>query len=283
MSKLEDKKKRIMQESLKLFAEKGFHTTSIQEIASTSEVSKGAFYIHFDSKDDLLVEIFKYYSETIMEKLNRMEHSSDDPFETFTNQIAAFLDLYKDHKEYLLMHFRDNIHLGDKMDDLIRSLHKQSYDWMEERLRNIYGSQLSVHMTDIIIQVDSLLSGYFKWIAIHHLDFDSTHLASYITHHINLMIQDVLQENAPPIFQYQDLTQFNEKDELAIQENIDALYEKIARLSEQDKQEAKEAIQVLEEERTKQKPKRIIIQSMLQHLETHEELQAHVQNIKKYL
>ncbi|UOQ87058.1 TetR/AcrR family transcriptional regulator [Gracilibacillus salinarum] len=283
MSKLEDKKKRIMQESLKLFAEKGFHTTSIQEIASTSEVSKGAFYIHFDSKDDLLVEIFKYYSETIMEKLNRMEDSSDDPFEAFTNQIAAFLELYKDHKEYLLMHFRDNIHLGDKMDDLIRSLHKQSYDWMEERLSNIYGSPLSTHMTDIIIQVDSLLSGYFKWIAIHNLEFDSSQLASYITHHINLMIQDVLEQQAPPIFHYQDLTQFNEKDELAIQENIDALHEKITQLPQQDKQDAQEAIQVLEEERTKQKPKRIIIQSMLKHLETHEVLQSHVQNIKKYL
>jgi AcrR family transcriptional regulator len=47
-----------MNTALELFAEKGFTNTSISLIASTAKISKGLLYNYFESKEDLLMEIF---------------------------------------------------------------------------------------------------------------------------------------------------------------------------------------------------------------------------------
>ena len=49
---------RILRAAVKLFAEKGFDATTVQEVVAAAEVTKGALYHYFDSKDDLLYEIY---------------------------------------------------------------------------------------------------------------------------------------------------------------------------------------------------------------------------------
>ncbi|MGP4038868.1 TetR/AcrR family transcriptional regulator [Gracilibacillus sp. D59] len=280
---MDTKKKRMIEVSLKLFSEKGFHSTSIQEIADQSDVSKGAFYLHFESKDDLLVEIYKYYTETVLEKLTKMQHDTSNPFDQFTKQIGAFLRLFKEHKEYLMMHFRDNIHLGERMDDLIFNLHKQAYDWMEDRLINIYGEAVKPYIVDVIIQTDGMLSGYFKWIAIHDLSFDPDRLAAYITQNIDVLVQAILTMSAPPVFQYQDLKRFKQSNEQTIQSVVEQIKGQITEMERGEREQIIEALHVLEEEWHKQKPKQIIIQSMIEHLESYPTIKSTVQTLKTYL
>ncbi|TQM68488.1 TetR family transcriptional regulator [Actinomadura hallensis] len=50
--------RRILDAALRLFAERGFDRTSVQGIVEAAEVTKGALYHYFDSKDDLLYEIY---------------------------------------------------------------------------------------------------------------------------------------------------------------------------------------------------------------------------------
>ena len=47
----------IMEIALKIFAEKGYHSTSVDEIISTAKIAKGTFYLHFDGKLDILDKI----------------------------------------------------------------------------------------------------------------------------------------------------------------------------------------------------------------------------------
>jgi len=50
----EEKRALIMDTALDLFANKGFHSTSIQDIAEKAGISKGLLYNYFDSKEDLI-------------------------------------------------------------------------------------------------------------------------------------------------------------------------------------------------------------------------------------
>ncbi len=50
-------KERIIHESLKLFSLKGFSSTSISDILVAAQTSKGGFYNHFKSKEDLLLSV----------------------------------------------------------------------------------------------------------------------------------------------------------------------------------------------------------------------------------
>jgi AcrR family transcriptional regulator len=47
----------LLEEALKLFAERGIHTTRVEDITDAVDVAKGSFYNYFDSKDVLVAEI----------------------------------------------------------------------------------------------------------------------------------------------------------------------------------------------------------------------------------
>ena len=62
--KSNDNKKRIIACALALIDEKGFDNVSVREITEAAGVSKGAFYIHFKSKEDLIErQISLFYDE----------------------------------------------------------------------------------------------------------------------------------------------------------------------------------------------------------------------------
>lgn len=51
----EETRARISQTALRLFGEKGYEATGVAEICTEAQVSKGAFYHHFSSKQELFV------------------------------------------------------------------------------------------------------------------------------------------------------------------------------------------------------------------------------------
>ncbi|RKD91140.1 TetR/AcrR family transcriptional regulator [Mangrovibacterium diazotrophicum] len=52
-----EKKQKIMEVALELFATNGFHATSMSQIAKQAGISKGLAYNYFESKNELLIEI----------------------------------------------------------------------------------------------------------------------------------------------------------------------------------------------------------------------------------
>lgn len=63
----------ILDVSLKLFIEKGYDETSIQDIIDNlGGLSKGAIYHHFKSKESILVAVYNRISESIEEKMTEI-------------------------------------------------------------------------------------------------------------------------------------------------------------------------------------------------------------------
>ncbi len=57
--KAQETKKRLLETALALFHKKGFDHVTVEEIVTACNVSKGAFYVHFNSKYDIFQEKFK--------------------------------------------------------------------------------------------------------------------------------------------------------------------------------------------------------------------------------
>lgn len=53
----EDTVTRILNQAKRLFLERGYHGTSIDDITEAAGLTKGALYWHFESKEDLLKRI----------------------------------------------------------------------------------------------------------------------------------------------------------------------------------------------------------------------------------
>lgn len=74
-------KRKIFETSMKLFAEKGYDATSIEEITATVGVAKGTLYYHFSSKEEifqfLVEEGVKLLKNSIAIKTAKLTNSID--------------------------------------------------------------------------------------------------------------------------------------------------------------------------------------------------------------
>ena len=59
MDQVEDKRASILSATLKLVSENGFHGTVMSKVAKAAGVSSGIIYHYFDSKDGLILELYK--------------------------------------------------------------------------------------------------------------------------------------------------------------------------------------------------------------------------------
>lgn len=85
----------ILEGAMKLFSRKGYHGTSIEEIAKAAGVTKGALYWHFQSKDDLLRHVILHYEKNflnrIIQKVKTLEGDAFEKFEKYARDNAAFV------------------------------------------------------------------------------------------------------------------------------------------------------------------------------------------------
>ena len=89
-------KRKIFETSMKLFAEKGYDATSIEEITSVVGVAKGTLYYHFSSKEEifnfLIDEGMKLLQNSINIKISQKNNSIDQLKSIILIQIKV---LYK--------------------------------------------------------------------------------------------------------------------------------------------------------------------------------------------
>jgi TetR/AcrR family transcriptional regulator, fatty acid metabolism regulator protein len=56
--KSDDKRRRILQAAVKVFAQKGYHRAKVAAIARHADVADGTIYLYFRNKEDILVSLF---------------------------------------------------------------------------------------------------------------------------------------------------------------------------------------------------------------------------------
>jgi AcrR family transcriptional regulator len=87
-------KERILHESLRLFSLKGYLSTSINDILDAAETSKGGFYNHFTSKEDLFFEVLKEAQRIWRERALWGMKDVEDPVEKIQVLLMNYRDRY---------------------------------------------------------------------------------------------------------------------------------------------------------------------------------------------
>ncbi|MEO3857138.1 TetR/AcrR family transcriptional regulator [Acrocarpospora sp. B8E8] len=126
-------RQRLLSVATRLFAERGFEGTSVQEIVAAAGVTKGAMYHYFDSKDDLLHEIYGKVLRMQMERLN-MFADGDSPIEERLH--AAAQDVVVTTVENLddsKIFFQSNHQLAPATSKLVRAERRRYH----ERFRDL--------------------------------------------------------------------------------------------------------------------------------------------------
>lgn len=82
----------LLDAALGVIRTKGYAATSVDDICARASLSKGAFFHHFSSKEDLAVAAANYWSETTGALFaNAAYHAPEDPLE----RVLAYVELRK--------------------------------------------------------------------------------------------------------------------------------------------------------------------------------------------
>lgn len=132
-------KEKIITESLKLFSLKGFLSTSISDILAATNSSKGGFYNHFRSKDDLYFAVLKKAKHVWRER-------NLDGLIEIENPISKIKRLLINYKEQYLkdvMNFPGgcifvtlSVELDDQRPDLVSEL-KKGFDGLKGMINRL--------------------------------------------------------------------------------------------------------------------------------------------------
>jgi len=93
------KKELIMETALELFAESGFHATSMSQIAKKAGISKGLTYNYFESKNEILEEILETSSNKFYENLD-INHDGILTEEEFYQFIRQTFQLINNNRRF---------------------------------------------------------------------------------------------------------------------------------------------------------------------------------------
>lgn len=72
------------------FGERGYHETSIDDIAERTGLSKGAVYHHFGGKREILLSLFEFWSDQMLQRWEQISRETDPLTALTLDARAAF-------------------------------------------------------------------------------------------------------------------------------------------------------------------------------------------------
>ncbi|HEY1441532.1 MAG TPA: TetR/AcrR family transcriptional regulator [Mycobacterium sp.] len=132
----EDKSQRrdeIMAAAKEVFARKGFHDTTIADIAKQAGLAYGSIYWYFDSKDELFHALMAVEEGALRSHIAaavgaRQDGDGEAPFRT---AVQATFEFFESDKATVKLLFRDAYVLGDRFEKHLGGIYERFIDDIE--------------------------------------------------------------------------------------------------------------------------------------------------------
>ena len=285
---MKEKEKRIIEGAMKLFARKGYSSTSVQEIADEAGISKGAFYLYFKSKEELMISIFTYYYERINQKIKAIEREKLEPKDKFIKQLHVQLDEIKRHKDFILMHTREQtVPFNYELEKIILKMRAEAFLFYKEGLLEIYGDRIRPFIWDLILSVQGIYQSYLSVMLIDIERLDTKQIAVFILNRTEDIIRglerSVESRVIDPGQMEQLISLYNTQTISEKKGLIEMIHEIKDTFSKHpDHEHIAVTLDVIEEEIQNDSPRIPVIQGMLANLSNYPSIDPFIHQIKTH-
>ena len=121
---------RLVQAALHIFARQGYDHATVEEISLAAGYSKGAYYFHFDSKEDILLELVSIWIEDQTGRLRAVEDARGPAAVALMEMLESLLryDDRDPHWQFLLPEVWAQSHRNAKVRNTLQAAYT---DWIE--------------------------------------------------------------------------------------------------------------------------------------------------------
>jgi len=92
-----DKRQRILDAAVRVFAEEGFYNSKVSQIAEAAGVADGTIYLYFKSKDDLLISLFEDRMDSVNAQLRETLSRPGTALDRLRQVVALHFQLVEEN------------------------------------------------------------------------------------------------------------------------------------------------------------------------------------------
>jgi TetR/AcrR family transcriptional regulator, cholesterol catabolism regulator len=133
-----DSRQEILRTAARLFQQRGYDATSMNDVAAALKLSKGGLYHHFQSKDEILFEIMNHAMEITEERVLAPVRSIADPQERLRALIRLHIEVVlspRDREITVMLH--ENHPLPPALRKRINSRKKEYIHFVESLIADV--------------------------------------------------------------------------------------------------------------------------------------------------
>lgn len=276
-------KEKIMQSAIRLFAEKGYQATSIQDIADDCSIAKGSLYKHFGSKEELYISILEKRQQDMIDAVDRIRKMQLPKRETYLEELACQFDFYIEHGYYIS---RDHNELppvnNDKIENVLSRMRKSMFLYYQDILTRQYGQAIEHWKWDAAAMLSGLIREYTFHLLFGYMSIDKKELVLFIAERMDDLVEGLRKRSGPPLLTDELMAEYAQIDLKGVyasrEGRREALIHKISSIipdiavPNQRKQELAEVAAMLQEESGQEQPRRFLQLALLRDLQSESEL-----------
>jgi AcrR family transcriptional regulator len=159
-----DSRQEILRTAARLFQQRGYDATSMNDVAAALKLSKGGLYHHFQSKDEILFEIMNHAMEMTQERVIAPVRSIADPLERLRALIRLHIEVVlspRDREITVMLH--ENHPLPPALRKRINHRKKEYVHFVESLIADVQRSRAAKSAVSPRAAAFALL-GMINWI-----------------------------------------------------------------------------------------------------------------------
>lgn len=254
-----------MERALELFAKQGFEATSVQQITDHCGISKGAFYLSFKSKDELIFSLIDYFMTQLISDIDYKVKNTQNDELLFTYFYTSFQTFFQ-HSDFAKVLMKEQVQTFHNK-ELIEKMH--IYDRLLDKvtlsmIERLYGEDVNNTKYDLVYCIKGLMGNYSKLMLFSNASLDLKLLSESLVEKTNL-----LAEHATIAFISEDFIQSMEQPALK-EVTKEQLLEMIAqKIEEMEESIEKESLILLKQQLLEPTLNPVIIKGLIENIRNH--------------
>ncbi|MCU0772322.1 MAG: TetR/AcrR family transcriptional regulator [Verrucomicrobia bacterium] len=131
----------ILAAAERVFAAKGFHAASIEEIARSADYATGTVYLYFKDKETLYIELFEEKIRALGAAIRQHLTPPADPVQALRQVVRARMAYFDQNRPFFSIYAREGMNLFEGRDERWRGVVKLYENYLDLLARLIQSGQ----------------------------------------------------------------------------------------------------------------------------------------------
>lgn len=175
-----------MEKALELFAKQGFEATSVQQITEHCGIAKGAFYLSFKSKRELIVALIDQFMKQLIEEFDYLVKNTNKNRLLYEFYLTAYR-FFQQHADFATLFIKEAQGFEQ---ELIEKMHyyDQIYDdIILKMIEHLYGKSVLAKRYDLLYSIKSFMTVYSEFILFKKIELDFDLLSQSLVQKTDLL------------------------------------------------------------------------------------------------